>query len=55
MFYFQPGHETYPTYYDANIQRVITNAVRWAYRPVIYKPISGHLEPLKDISLGTKK
>ena len=30
IFYFQPGHETYPTYYDANVQRVIKNAVRWA-------------------------
>jgi trehalose utilization protein len=34
IFYFQPGHETYPTYYNENIQRVITNAVKWA-RPLI--------------------
>ncbi len=51
VFYFQPGHETYPIYYDANIQKVITNAVRWAYRPVICRPRSGqHTRPLKDIS-----
>lgn len=31
VFYFQPGHEWYPTYYDKNVQTVITNAVRWAY------------------------
>ena len=30
IFYFRPGHETYPTYYDENVRRVITNAVRWA-------------------------
>ena len=30
VFYFQPGHETYPAYYDKNVLRVITNAVRWA-------------------------
>ncbi len=30
IFYFRPGHETYPTYYDANVQRVIANAARWA-------------------------
>ncbi len=30
VFYFRPGHETYPTYHDANVQRVIANAVRWA-------------------------
>ena len=29
VFYFQPGHETYPTYYDPNVQTVIRNAVRW--------------------------
>lgn len=30
VFYFQPGHETYPIFYDPNVQRVILNAVRWA-------------------------
>ena len=30
IFYFQPGHEAYPVYYDKNIQKVITNAVHWA-------------------------
>ncbi len=29
VFYFQPGHETYPTYKDPNVQKVILNAVRW--------------------------
>jgi trehalose utilization protein len=29
VFYFRPGHETYPIYQDANVMRVITNAVRW--------------------------
>ena len=30
IFYFQPGHEEYPTYYNPQIQRILTNAVRWA-------------------------
>jgi len=30
IFYFRPGHETYPTYYDPNVRRVLANAVRWA-------------------------
>ena len=30
VFYFQPGHETCPSFYDANVQRIITNGVRWA-------------------------
>ena len=30
VFYFQPGHETCPSFCDANVQRIITNGVRWA-------------------------
>ncbi len=30
IFYFQPGHETYPIFHDANVQKVLQNAVRWA-------------------------
>lgn len=52
VFYFQPGHETCPSYHDANVQRVITNGVRWAYRPVVHKPTVDYTCPLKDISAG---
>ena len=30
IFYFRPGHETYPTYHNPQIQRVIANGVQWA-------------------------
>lgn len=30
IFYFRPGHETYPTFLHAKVQRVIQNAVLWA-------------------------
>jgi trehalose utilization protein len=30
VFYFRPGHESFRTYYDANVRRVIYNATRWA-------------------------
>lgn len=30
VFYFQPGHETVPTYYHPEILKVIKNAIRWA-------------------------
>jgi trehalose utilization protein len=30
IVYFRPGHETFPTYYDANVLKVIENAVKWA-------------------------
>ena len=30
VFYFQPGHESFPIYYQPEIQTVMTNAVHWA-------------------------
>lgn len=30
VFYFQPGHETFPTYHNETIQRVLINAAHWA-------------------------
>lgn len=38
IFYFSPGHESYPIYHDVNIQKVITNAIRWT------APVNGVLE-----------
>ncbi|MFQ6133693.1 MAG: ThuA domain-containing protein [Armatimonadota bacterium] len=29
VFYFRPGHETYPIFYMPEVRRVIANAVRW--------------------------
>ncbi|MEF2551519.1 ThuA domain-containing protein [Aurantimonas sp. A2-1-M11] len=33
IFYFSPGHETYPIYHDPAVQTVLRNAVRWAWNP----------------------
>lgn len=33
IFYFRPGHETYPTYHDATVGQVLRNAVKWAHNP----------------------
>jgi trehalose utilization protein len=30
IFYFRPGHETFPTYHDKNVLKVIENGVHWA-------------------------
>ena len=30
IFYFRPGHETFPTYHHPQIRRVLANAVQWA-------------------------
>ncbi len=29
IFYFQPGHETFPTFYDKNVQLIIKNAIHY--------------------------
>ena len=41
VFYFQPGHETFPTFYNPDVLRVIKNAIHWAnpvYRAEIECP-----------------
>ena len=30
IFYFRPGHETYPTYFNPYVRQVIANGVNWA-------------------------
>jgi len=30
VFYFRPGHETFPIYHDENVQHVLRNAAHWA-------------------------
>ncbi|MBQ4145451.1 MAG: ThuA domain-containing protein, partial [Clostridia bacterium] len=30
IFYFQPGHESFPTFHNKDVQTIIKNAVRWA-------------------------
>lgn len=39
IFYFSPGHEEFPVYYHSEIQKVITNTVRWL-RPINSPPIT---------------
>jgi trehalose utilization protein len=40
IFYFRPGHESYPTYRDPNVLRVIENAIRWANPSWPVKPVT---------------
>lgn len=49
VFYFRPGHETYPTYHHADVQKIIMNAVHWTNTGVSIPdvcPNSPALEPL---------
>jgi trehalose utilization protein len=49
IFYFRPGHETYPTYHQPLIQRVIENAVRWAAPVETSPPKRGRSAALEPI------
>ncbi len=49
IFYFRPGHETYPTYFNKDIQRVIINAVNWAKPTLRERPVYGNAKPLEEI------
>ncbi|MFW3586980.1 ThuA domain-containing protein [Vagococcus fluvialis] len=49
IFYFQPGHETYPSYYNLKVQRVIKNAVKWATPTDSTYPTYGHHQPLEKL------
>jgi len=43
IFYFRPGHETYPTYHNKDVLHVIGNGALWA------APVNG---PVPDYGIG---
>lgn len=49
IFYFRPGHEAYPTFYDTNVLRVISNGIKWAAQASAAKPVYGNHKPLEEI------
>jgi trehalose utilization protein len=49
IFYFRPGHETYPTYFNPEIRRVIANAARYVAEPGGTPPTFGNVKPLEKI------
>ncbi|MEZ5670533.1 MAG: ThuA domain-containing protein [Alphaproteobacteria bacterium] len=64
VFYFSPGHETYPIFHNAEVQTVLRNAVRWAYNPAPAwadieaapnVPVERSLEPLEEKGLKLHK
>jgi len=51
IFYFRPGHETYPIFHNEQILKVITNAVRWGAPMIIQNADKcANAEPLETIS-----
>jgi trehalose utilization protein len=43
VFYWRPGHETFPSYHEPHVLQVIANACRWA------APLAGAGEPSRNI------
>lgn len=50
IFYFRPGHETYPIFHQADVQKVITNAVKWAAAVDGPKPKFGNAKPIENLT-----
>ncbi|HEX7064000.1 MAG TPA: ThuA domain-containing protein [Bacillales bacterium] len=50
VFYFRPGHEEYPTYYDETIQKVLVNAAHWAKPTTQPTSTYGNAKPLESIT-----
>jgi trehalose utilization protein len=50
IFYFRPGHEAYPSYHDAHVQRVLANAVQWAAPRVTLVDACPMSPPLETLS-----
>lgn len=51
VFYFQPGHETYPSYYNEKVQQVISNGVRWCAPTQNAYPTYGHYEARQKLKV----
>lgn len=49
IFYFRPGHETYPTYYQKEVLQVIHNGVEWAAPDDISPVKFGNAQPIEPI------
>jgi trehalose utilization protein len=49
VFYFRPGHETYPTYHHPLVQRVLQNAVTWAAPTRATAPVRGRCDPIEPL------
>lgn len=50
IFYFRPGHESYPTYYREDISTILKNAVKWACPTKFTKPTLGHFNAIEQVN-----
>ena len=50
IFYFRPGHESFPIYHNPEVLAIIRNAVLWSAKVGRPKEYFGHCDPLEKIS-----
>ena len=51
VFYFRPGHESFPTYYQKEVQQVLINACKWA-APIQFPAITIEQIPVPMEKVG---
>ncbi|WP_138493564.1 ThuA domain-containing protein [Paenibacillus pinistramenti] len=52
LFYFRPGHETFPTYHHPDIIKVLNNAVHWAAPAQGVTVTYGNVQPLEPLKMA---
>ena len=53
VFYFRPGHETYPIYHNPQVQKILVNACRWAAPTIVQAHECPMAAPLEKIPAKT--
>jgi len=49
VFYFRPGHETFPIYHNEQVLKVIYNGIRWAAPCGVTKIVRDHFPPIESV------
>ena len=58
IFYFRPGHQTFPVYYNSAVQKVISNSVHWVNSEIDDDSWKGKIErkiPIEPIKTQDEK
>ena len=55
IFYFRPGHETFPIYYNADVRRVLANGVKYVAPPEGARQplVTGWQDPPRELGSDT--
>ena len=50
VFYFRPGHESFPIFHNETVLKVIYNGIIWAAPTGLPQPIRGNVKPLENVA-----